>query len=221
MKSLRLVLEHSPSMLHPMHAFVCSSPAVEREVILEGRVDEGVETLLSYVEGDRKAYEAALQSQGVEDYDVTPDDDEGFFLFVRQELGETGELLFEAFEQETVVIASPIEFRGNRTMRVTVVGHPEDLQAMLDALPDGVTADVRRIGEYSQAVGGRLTDRQWEAVAAAWQVGYYEIPRSAGVEAVADELGLAVSTVSDLLRRAEGRLVAAALDERVSSSDIE
>ncbi|WP_226013154.1 helix-turn-helix domain-containing protein [Halomicrobium salinisoli] len=214
MKSLRLVLRHSAETIHPMHAFVCESPAVDREVFLEGRVHEGVETALTYVEGDREAYEAALQSRiDAEDYDVTPAGEEGFFLYVRQELDDAGQLLFDAFAQETLVIASPVEFRSDRTMRLTVVGHPDDLQAMLDALPEGVDADVRSIGDYGTKVGTALTDRQREALATAWDAGYYEVPRTAGIEDVADELDLAVSTVSDLLRRAESRLVAEALDE--------
>jgi len=133
-----------------------------------GRVHEGVETALTYVEGDREAYEVALRSRiDAEDYDITPAGEAGFFLYVRQELGDASQLLFDAFAQETLVIASPVEFRSDRTMRLTVVGHPDDLQAMLDALPDGVDADVRSIGEYGTHVGTALTERQREAVAAA------------------------------------------------------
>lgn len=212
MKSLRLVVHHSEDTIDPMHAFVCESPAVERELFLEGRVHEGVETALTYVEGDPVAYEEALTEVDIVDYDITPDDDDGFFCFLRQELDDAGQELFDAFEQETLVIASPIEFRADRTMRLTVVGHPADLQAMLDGLPDGAAVDVRSIGEYASAVGSAVTDRQREALAAAWDVGFYEVPRDGGIEDVAVELDAAVSTASTLLRRAESRLVAAALD---------
>lgn len=49
----------------------------------------------------------------------------------------------------------------------------------------------------------------------AWEVSYYQILREGGVEMVAGELECASSTASDLLRRAEQRVVAAVLDERV------
>jgi len=214
MKSLQLVVMLSKETTHPMHEYVCKTPSIEREVVLEGQVYDGVETIVSYVEGDREAYEAGLAARiPVAEYDITPDDPDGFFLYARQELGEAGTLLFDAFEQETLVIVSPIEFRSDRSMRLTVVGHPEDLQAMLDAFPAGVDVDVLEIGEYSRAVGQPITDRQRSALAVAWEAGYYEIPRKAGIEAVADELDVAVSTVSDLLRRGEARLVSAALDQ--------
>lgn len=214
MKALRLSIHHSEETIHPMHRFVCESPAIEREIFLEGRVHEGVETAIVYVEGDPDAYAAGLDAAGIEDYDLTPDGEDGCFVYVRQELDEASELLFDAFEQETLVIASPIEFEPDRTMRLTVVGHSSDLQALLDALPESVDVDVLSIGEYSSAVGTALSDRQREAMTVAWEVGYYEIPREAGIEVVADELDAAVSTTSDLLRRGESRLVAAALDER-------
>jgi predicted DNA binding protein len=47
---------------------------------------------------------------------------------------------------------------------------------------------------------------------AAQAVGYYEVPRAGGIEAVADELDCAVSTASALVRRAESTLVAYVLD---------
>jgi hypothetical protein len=214
MKSLRAVVHHDRATLDPKHAFVCESPAVDRFVVLEGRPHEGVETVLCHVEGDREAFEAAMvEADGPMEYDVTPDGDDGFFLYLRQSLGERGESIVEALSRETVVVASPIEFRPDRTMRLTLVGHADELGAALDALPEGMTAEVLRVGDYATAVGAGLTARQREALAAAWAVGYYELPREAGIEAVADELDCVASTASDLLRRAEARLVGDALGE--------
>ena len=56
-----------------------------------------------------------------------------------------------------------------------------------------------------------MTDRQLEAVATAVEIGYYAVPREAGLADVAAALGCAESTASNLLRKAEasvmGRLV--------------
>lgn len=68
------------------------------------------------------------------------------------------------------------------------------------------------VGPYDRGVGRTLTDRQREAVTAAWSAGYYEVPREAGIDEVAGRLDCAVSTASDLLRRAELRMVANTLD---------
>lgn len=214
-KSLRVAVHHDDDAMDPMHRFVCESPDIDRFVILEGRPHEGMETVLCHVEGDREAFEAAMAKidQGAE-YDVTPDGDSGFFLYLRQSLGDRGESIVEALSRETVVLASPVEFRPDGTMRATLVGHADELQAAFDALPAGMDPAVLRVGDYATAVGGGVTERQRDALAAAWAVGYYEVPRAAGIEAVADELDCAESTASDLLRRAEAGLVANALGER-------
>lgn len=52
-----------------------------------------------------------------------------------------------------------------------------------------------------------LSERQERVLEAAVENGFYDIPREATVEAIADDLGLAISTVSETLARAERRLV--------------
>lgn len=94
---------------------------------------------------------------------------------------------------------------------MTLVGHPDDLGAVVEGVPEGIHLHVRRVGNDVTVGGSPLTDRQREALAVAREVGYYEVPRRNGVEAVADELGCAVSTASGLLRRGEARLVGRAL----------
>lgn len=214
MKSLRLAVEHTAETIHPMHAFVCASPAVEREVLLEGRTEDGVRTLLFYVEGDPAAYEAALEArESLLEYDVRPDESEdGFFLYVRAPSDEDDQLLAAAFQRETVVVLRPIEFRADRTMRLTLVGHGDALQGVLADLPDDLGVTVLSVGTHARAMEPGLSDRQRDAVEAAWRVGYYEVPREGDVEAVAAELDCAVSTASVLLRRAQRHLVADALD---------
>lgn len=214
MKSLRAAIAFSEGAIHPEHALVCESPDLERQVIYGGHAEDGIETVLSYVEGNPGTYVAALEEKlDVEEYDVTPAED-GFYLYERQELGEGGEAVLSAFSHETVVLVPPIEFRSDRTMRLTLVGHPADLQATIEALPEGMNATVLEIGAHPSASVGDLTDRQREALTAAWEAGYYDVPRGGGIEAVAEDLGCAVSTASELLRRAESRLVASALGKR-------
>ena len=213
MKSLDVRLHHTPDTLHPMHARVCEAPFVEREVLLEGTSVNATRTLLFYVEGDREAYEAALADDpGVADYETAPADGDGFHLFARAPNRGAGSFMLDAFDRPGIVVVPPVEMRSDRTTRLTVVGRPGDVQATLDALPDAVDVDVLRVGTYDGRPGGRATDRQREALAAARAVGYYDVPRTSGIEAVADDLGCAVSTASELLRRAEARLVDDALD---------
>lgn len=212
MRSIRVVLHFAEDALHPMHAHVCEAPYVEREAILQGYAPGDTGTMVLYVEGDADAYEDWLASvPHLESYNVSPADEAGFFVFLQERL-DADDPLVVAFQREDLIVVPPVEFRSDRTIRMSLVGGPGDLQAALDALPRGVTPDVKFVGDFTTSVGDRLTERQCEAVDAAWDVGYYELPREAGIETVAAELNCAISTASELLRRAESRLVADALD---------
>lgn len=214
-KSLRLTVEHTAETIHPVHRFVCESDAVERELLLQGNTTDDPETFLFYVEGDREAYETVLDGvAALAEYDITPADDGGFFLYAREASADTDRAIFEAFQRETVVVVPPVEFLPDRTMRLTVIGHGDQLRAALAALPDELSVRVDHVGEYRGEPGRSLTDRQREAVAAARELGYYEVPREAGLAAVAAALDCGEGTASRLLRRAEARLVTEALKGR-------
>ena len=55
--------------------------------------------------------------------------------------------------------------------------------------------------------GNGLTDRQLEALRTACEMGYFEIPRRASLDAVATELDIAASALSERLRRAQTQLI--------------
>ncbi|MFD1586483.1 helix-turn-helix domain-containing protein [Halorientalis brevis] len=65
---------------------------------------------------------------------------------------------------------------------------------------------LTRDGE-SEPPGEGLTDRQHEALRIAYELGYFDIPRRASLEAVAAELGITASSVSERLRRAQTQLI--------------
>jgi len=55
--------------------------------------------------------------------------------------------------------------------------------------------------------GNGLTDRQTEALRTAYEMGYFEVPRGASLDAVAAELGISASSLSERLRRAQTALI--------------
>ncbi|MFC3959914.1 helix-turn-helix domain-containing protein [Halovivax cerinus] len=212
MKSLRIAITPDQELVAAEGNMAVASSAVDRHLILGGAVLDGRETTISYVEGDPDAIESILDaSTAVDEYDVTATDG-GCFLYCRQALTESALTLFDAFFQETIVVVPPYECRSDGSIHMTVVGAPSEVQAVLQEFPDDVGVEVLRVGDTVGGAVTELSDRQREAVAAAWECGYYEVPRDDGIDAVADELDCAVSTASDLLRRAESRLVANALD---------
>lgn len=78
------------------------------------------------------------------------------------------------------------------------------LGEQLDAF--GIQYEVDRVREEVDP-GRVLTDRQRDLVRAAIEHGYYDTPRTCSLTELADELGLAVSTSSEILHRAEGRVM--------------
>jgi len=79
----------------------------------------------------------------------------------------------------------------------------------------GVSPDLRKLGGYEgpDRPLDDLTDKQRDVVRAAWELGYYEVPREASSENVAAELDLDPSTVAEHLQRAERNLLGNILPE--------
>ena len=207
MKSMSIDLQYSDEALMPLHRGLCESPDLDREIILGGQSADGIETISSFVYGSPDAYEPLLvEQESVLEYDITPDED-GFFLYLRQELGPEGMSMMDSLAQDTVVIVPPIELRSDRTMQMTIVAHPDDLRAVSESIPEGISVDILKIGDGVMAFETSISERQQEALQVAWDVGYFDVPRRNGIETVAEELDCAVSTASELLRRGEAHAI--------------
>lgn len=79
-----------------------------------------------------------------------------------------------------------------------------------DILDDlGCTAECRRISTIDgvSMSSSDLTDKQREALVAAFETGYYEIPRDITVEELADDLGISHQALSERFRRAHHQLI--------------
>ncbi|QLD87572.1 helix-turn-helix domain-containing protein [Natronomonas salina] len=217
MKSMRCTLRFEESAMHPVHRRIAEDDAFVRDQLLFGhRSEAGPDTMLFYAEGDCEAFADALAATDrIVDHEVRPLDESSCYAYVREDMSEFDVRLQEAFEGPGLLVVPPVEFRSDGTARLTVVGEPAALQAALEDVPAEASVDVERIGEYDGSppgTGADLTDRQREAAAAALEVGYYDVPRSGSLEAVADELGCAPGTASEHLRKAERAALAAAVD---------
>jgi hypothetical protein len=80
----------------------------------------------------------------------------------------------------------------------------------------GVAVDALTEGDdgagAGAGAGATLTARQREVAAVALRAGYYDVPRTATLADVAAELGVAASTASRTLRRAERRVLEATVE---------
>jgi predicted DNA binding protein len=70
----------------------------------------------------------------------------------------------------------------------------------------GCDVKIDRITPLSEK--GVLTDRQQEIVRAAFAAGYFDFPRKIGSARLANQLGVSVSTLSEVMRAAQRRIFA-------------
>lgn len=99
-----------------------------------------------------------------------------------------------------------------------VVGH-DVLDGVLQAAGEAVGVSLQRVsplgdeGEAAVAARWDLTPAQEEAVRAAYEMGYFSVPRTTTAEEVADELGVSKSAFLERLRRAQSGLLEQVLTE--------
>ncbi|SDR29519.1 helix-turn-helix domain-containing protein [Natronobacterium texcoconense] len=211
MRTIRIAITHTAATIHPIHALVCEHPDVHRELLLYFSLSDGYETAINYLEGDPDVYERALQDLEIDEYEVYPDGEDGCYSYLRDELDDYNKSLATAFRRDELAVVPPVEYLPDRRLLLTLVTTADEFQKITEEIPAEVSIDVLSIDSAPRAAGSTLTSTQRRAIETAWELGYYEIPRTADLEAVAAELDSAVSSVSDLLRRAHANLVAAEL----------
>ncbi len=114
----------------------------------------------------------------------------------------------------TVLEATAAEGRWHLELRFP---DRDALRLCHDRLADrGMEATIGRIANVTDGPGAgragtesRLTPEQEEALSAAAEHGYFEIPRAISMEELADRLGISHQALSERLRRAYGSLVEA------------
>lgn len=213
MKSLRLTLHHGPDTVHPMHRFVAERDDFGRyQLVHWNYAHDGRNVFIFHVVGDRDAYRDALSEvEEIVSADVTAGDGDAFYVYVRERPNEVGKQLIEAFSRESLVPIPPLSYRADWSTRFTVVGEPEDLRDAIEAVPDTIETEVERVGEYhgGDPATTALTGRQREALRIARKLGYFDVPRGASVEDVAEALDCAPGTAAEHLRKAEARVMGA------------
>jgi predicted DNA binding protein len=148
-------------------------------------------------------------------------DSSALYLFVHvSEVDPFSELL-AIVDDNALLLEPPFQFTDQGVL-VTVAGEERALQTAFDEVIDRITVDVEWMGGYAPARQGalaRLTERQREALIEAYELGYYETPRSVSFEEVAAELDCSSSTANELLRRAEATVIESVLQSELTDDN--
>lgn len=211
MRYLELSLTPGEERLHPLFSLMAESDAVEEAWMLDWNVArEDTTTTLFRIRGDRTAVTAALDTEDVvREYSVESVTDREFYLFKQTATVPVERQLWLAFNQRRSVLMPPLEYRDGMVV-CRIVGTHDELSTAIEEIPDGIEVDIRRLGRFRgdrPGIRTELTDRQREAVEAAIDAGYYEVPREATSRDVAAALDCDPSTASELLRRAEATVL--------------
>ncbi|PSP55436.1 bacterio-opsin activator [Halobacteriales archaeon QS_1_67_19] len=216
-KSLDVTLRLPQELQLSVPDRVAPGDAFEREEMLSWHTHEaaGVEYFLSLIVGDIEAIHPALAAiEPVRSFDLAPVDDDTFYAYVEMEVRPEDQAWRSALTDRRVVVVPPIVFGPDGAVALTVLGDAGEFGRIVADLPEEIDVEIDRVSEHRRLAGslaGRLTARQFEAVEAAHDLGYYAVPREASLADVAAALSCTESTASALLRRAERELVNAAL----------
>lgn len=134
------------------------------------------------------------------------------------QLETTAPLLLEPIQQAGVPLEMPFCVQNGEI--VWEVTASRDRLSMLGENLDrlGVPFTVDSI--YQEIESEQLlTDHQWEVLRIATEHGYYDTPRECTQEELAEALGVAKSTCSETLHRAEERIIKRFLETREEAND--
>lgn len=127
------------------------------------------------------------------------------------ELETTMPMLLQAIEGSGVPLETPFEIQDG-TMELETTVPQRRLSALGEQLDEfGIPFSVDRIRQDVES-DDLLTDRQRWLLHEAIDRGYYDTPRRITLTDLADELDIAASTCSELLHRAEERVLKAHVD---------
>lgn len=217
MRYAQVTLVPGEATIHPLFPVLSGSPPVDESWMLDWNAT-GEETTTAFfrVAGDPDGLARVLDAEPVvREFEVTPHAD-GCYAYVHSTAVAAERRVWRAFTRQGALLVPPVSYRDG-TVACRVVATAAGLRAAVDALPDGLSVTVDRIGEFDRdpaGLVGDLTRRQVEAVRAALDAGYYEVPRGATTADVADRLGCTASTAAEHLRRAEARVIRAAFAGR-------
>ncbi len=112
-------------------------------------------------------------------------------------------LLMVTMQSAGLVVSFPVEIEDG-TATIDVTGPSEKLSALGSHLSSfGLEYEVRHVRAHRQR-DQLLTETQEDLLATAIEAGYYDTPRQCSLTELAKQVGIAKSTCSETLHRAEG-----------------
>lgn len=209
---------------HPVDKAVADDPSVRRRSIEAiNLLDDGTCVVLYWVDGDvDRAEELTGSHPTVHDLEVYRVGADSALSFVHLDATPVIEALLQIARREAIVVRTPIECLPDGGVQITLLGSDTAIGDAVAAAPDSLEVHLERFGSYEPRAEedffASLTPRQRDTFTAAMELGYYEVPRRTTHEELADELGVARSTVGEHLRKIEARALSTLAPARFTST---
>jgi len=197
--------------IDPVGEKIEAEPSLTRESILHiSRLNDGTVVLLTQIRGDETALDRILEgSDDVISHNVSPLRD-GLQAYVHTEPTESASALLELEQEHEFVLDMPIEYGPEGGLRLAVIGREETVRRAIEDVPDEIRVELEQLSDYDpelRELSSLLTERQQEILDTATDLGYYEVPRQATHQDIAEELDLSTTTVGEHLRKIEARML--------------
>lgn len=205
--------------IHPMYDVWANAPFIERATAIQWNFTGDELGIFHYAVGDADAFEATVSEiPEVLEYELVPSGEDAFYVYIRDATTDALGDLFGPITMGGIIVVPPIRYHEDGMVTLSLIGPDAAVQAAIETVPSPVDVTIERIGGLDATVATvdtRLSDRQREAIHAAIDLGYYEVPREASHEDIALELDCAPSTAAEHLRKGESKLVHAVFGEMV------
>ena len=211
MRYVRVSLIPTGGDIDPVGEKIEAEPSLTRESILHiSRLNDGTAVLLTQIRGDEAALDRILEgSDDVISHNVSPLRD-GLQAYVHTEPTESASALLELEQEHEFVLDMPIEYGPEGGLRLAVIGREETVRRAIEDVPDEIRVELEQLSDYDpelRELSSLLTERQQEILDTATDLGYYEVPRQATHQDIAEELDLSTTTVGEHLRKIEARML--------------
>lgn len=213
MRYVRAVLIPDEECFHPVDRRFAEEPDVSRELLHNvNLLEDGTVTVLYELTGDADRVHEIV-------------DDSPEILESQLSIGERRVTVYAHIESVSVltellalrkrhelIVDMPLEYTTRGGLRLLAIGSVETIQTAMAEVPDPLQLKLEKTGDYlpeSERLFDSLTPRQQETLVAALDVGYYQVPRQATHQEVAEELDRSDGTVGEHLRKIEQTVFAA------------
>ncbi|MDY6817507.1 MAG: helix-turn-helix domain-containing protein [Halobacteriales archaeon] len=197
--------------IHPMYDVWANAAFIERATALQWNFTGDALGILHYAVGDADAFEETVaDTPEVVDYDLVRAGTDAFYVYIRDATTDALDDLFGRITESGLIVVPPIRYHEDGTVTFSLFGPETKIQAAIETTPPPVDVTIEEISglkRMAPIVEAQLSERQREAVEAAIELGYYELPRKADHSAVAETIDCAPSTAAEHLRKAESKLI--------------